>query len=329
MGIKEKMIKSLATRELNLDIRRMKVNAKAAEVRKQLKQLNLQKEISEEIKKKFADAKASGIEALPNVKKGNVIYFGIGDDQYRGNERERKRLRATFSKMKAIAKQRGAKHIVIIHLGDNVEGSNRISSHKNLTQLVVGQAMQYTNVIMNELISMAKEFKVNFYMTVVDNHGELRMAGGPGEQPDNNILGMIATALIRESQYIPNLKVIAKDVFYGETLPGGWRWAGGHGNVHLLKKGAGLNKFIQMKDPLALVILAHGHHYEVIQEVTYDLIMLPAIKNHVEPYEIYGAWAVHDPKKQTNVRRGQFVEMEFEKGIVGETRLAMSRLHTV
>lgn len=325
----QKLLRSIAVRENNLQIRQNKVNMQAAQVRKDLKTLALATELKEMIHNKFKDSKVGEKPKITSVKKKDILYVGLGDDQHGTLGSDVSRITKVFAHIKDLAIKRKAKHIVIIHLGDNVEGSNRPSSHINLRQLIVQQSIEYANATMNALIDMTQDFNVDFYMTTVDNHGELRMVGGPGEQPHNNILNSIANQLVRESRYVKRLNVVAKPIFYGEKIPGGYMIAGGHGNIQLLKAGAGLNKFVQLKDRKAMVLLAHTHHFEIVQEVTYDRVTVPAIKEHTEPYEVFGAWAQYDNKKEKSVRRGQYVELEFTTGVVGETRVAMVRLHTV
>ena len=128
-----------------------------------------------------------------------------------------------FSKLTGINKLR------IIDLGDSIEGKLHISQLQSLKSNIVDDIIDYSDFIVEWLMSLQDEFIINFY-TSEGNHSDLRiLSGKKGDFPHENLERIYYRWISRHFKNNPNITIIAnKDgLNYFDVL--GYRFLTAHG----------------------------------------------------------------------------------------------------
>lgn len=279
----------------------------------QIQRMQLRKEIrANAIRKHIIAAltpvtdRSKPIKAI-KAKKSEIGYFTLADDQYRGAALDKDHLQKTLRRVGEEALSKGYKHLVLLNLGDSVEGSHRASS--KVTADAIPQAIEYGKAIAEFLNKLSEQIKVTYYMVTADNHGEVRSVGKAGETPQNNVLQVIEQIIDISSKNNPNLTVHAAHTFYNVTIPGGYKVALAHGNYAIHKK---LDKFKNLCGDVKVIFNGHLHHNYWCQEIGFDMVIAPSSKGYVVDYEINGGYAQVDHKTNQGFRKAQFQEVKFD-----------------
>ncbi len=268
----------------------------------------------------------AGIEAskvtLPNrktIKAPTTIgYYNYADLHFRG-QKDIKSLRAFFRTLKEDIDQKGYNHIVLFSGGDDIEGAHRHSTLLSIDKMPTGQAILYQKIILEELSSIANTVaQLDVWFLTSSNHTEWRVQGTAGEFPEDDALKLIGEYLKLGLKNLPNVSFKAqswfKDIKYGKT-----RISFAHGNRMVHKN---LYKFKALCPKSTIVLRNHTHHSELIQEPTFDNVVGPSTKLHVEKYEEGGGWVEKADGVRTS-RTGQFIEFIPNKktGRIAEFRI--------
>lgn len=284
---------------------RVLIATQRAALRKDIKLKTVFDKVKENLKPVMA--MVSDIKPI-KAKKNETIYINLADDQYRSAIQDEGHLLSTLKSIEQTVINSKAKHLVLINLGDSVEGSNRATT--KVLDDAITQAIDYADVLAAWLTALSKRIKISYYMVTADNHGEVRSLGGPGETPQNNVLNIIAQTLKYVAKGNPNLTVYADHVFYNITLPGGHKVAIAHGNYAVQKR---LLKFKTLCGDVKAILFGHLHHNFWKQEIGFDMVIAPSAKKYVVDYEINGGFAEIDHKTNRGFRKAQFQQLFFNE----------------
>lgn len=299
-------LEKIANARTRLDVERLRINEQRRQIRKEIRGYAVYSNVIDYVKKQNIKIETPKLEPLSETKTHG--YYIIGDDQYRG-EKDAKQVIKTLEAAWKDALLNKHTHITIMHGGDNIEGSHRPSSMVSVQEWATTQAIQYAKILLNMLTKMSENFTITFIMVTIDNHGEYRSVGKAGESQKDNALNFIAEYTKLGTKNNKNITVISKERFFDLKLPGGHYISLSHGNQSISKQP---DKFMLNASKSRVFIKLHEHHAEWNQKVTYDYIVGPSAKIHIEPYEEGGGFATVN-EKGDYFRRPQIAKISFEK----------------
>lgn len=214
---------------------------------------------------------------IKNIKKENNgipvyvftdVHYGLITDIFSNKydtDIAKERLTNFFSYVLSDVKENKYKQIYIIDEADMIEGSClRISQLVNISQLIIEQSLEYTDVIRDLTISLASKIKdceINFGMITDSNHTQIRhFSGKPNEFNKEDFALIIANLLNEKFKNIKNVKFNFGDIIFTEINE--YRFAFIHGHQNMGNDEIEYIKKIYGKD-IDSVIRGHYHCFQV------------------------------------------------------------------